>query len=183
MRLLHVIIFVFATLLAGAQTKNDVLLVKKGNKTVRQYYQGNSLSFRTTEGYPVQGFIDSLKRDSLFLTYYQTRMKPTFAGTFTLDTTGRFRDTYHVSNIGYLPSLQKGRNILTDGTVLMIGGAVYLGVNAVNTAREKEPWLGENNLPRVLTGLAVIVAGWLAHRTWERHEELRIGKKFKLVVL
>lgn len=150
---------------------------------MRQYYQGTTISFRTTEGVPVQGFIDSLKRDSLFLTYYQTRMKPTFAGTFTLDTTGRFKDSYHVSNIGYLPSRQKGRNILTDGAVIMIGGVVYLGVNAINTAREKEPWLGTNNLPRVLTGLAVIAAGWLAHRTWERHKELRIGRKFKLVVL
>ena len=183
MRLFHAILLVLSTVAAVAQTKNDVLLVKKGDKTVRQYYQGITISFRTTEGVPVQGFIDSLRRDSLFFTYYQTRMNPTIAGTFTLDTIGRFKDSYHVSNIGYLPSKQRWRNILTDGTVIMIGGAVYLGVNAVNTAREKEPWLGENNLPRVLTGLAVIAAGWLAHRTWTRHEEIRIGKKYKMVVL
>ena len=138
--------------------KSDILMLQKHQRTITNYYAGSNISFFTTDRMPVSGVIDSLKRDSLFLTQYDVRRFMTAQGASYIDTTGKFRMAFSVANIGYFP--YTGRQPQSFwGRLLMLGGGGFLLVNMVNTLRVNEPPFGKDNLPRVLGALGAVAFG------------------------
>ncbi|QGW29929.1 hypothetical protein [Phnomibacter ginsenosidimutans] len=134
---------------ALCQSQATALLLKKNNKTVQRYYPGRTISFFTTDKMPVNGRLDSLVRDSLFLTYFQLVRVPTPWGTFRMDTAGRYPIAFSMANVGALP---RKRNRWFEG-VLMTGGLGYTALNLVNTVREKIHPLAKTILPTSLVAL------------------------------
>ena len=160
---------------------SDILLLKKNNRTVRHFFRGSQIEFYTTEGSFISAVVDSIRRDSLFLIYYDVQLMPTIGGGMAMDTLGNYPMKFSRQNIGSFPARQKGVSFFTNGTIFMVGGTAYLLLNIVNTLREKDPIFGKDNLPRVIGGAAATAFGYLLKST--RRTEYRIGRKYKLVYL
>jgi hypothetical protein len=160
----------------------DILLLKKGNKTVAKYFSGNYIAFYTTDGMPVNGTITCIKNDSIFLIQFQVQHIQTPLGGIRLDTSGRYRLQFSLANIGSFPAgRQRGKNLITDGRLFMVAGAGYLAVNLINTTRQGQPPFGSENLPRVLASSAAVLTGFLLSKSWPNR--WTIGRRYSLKVL
>lgn len=163
--------------------QSDILLLQKHNRTIRQFFVGNNIDFYTTEHMGVSAVIDSIKRDSLFLSQHDIRMMPTAIGTFAADTLAVYQLRFSIKNIYSFPATPRKFSFLTNGTLLMIGGGGYLLLNIINTIREGDPVFGEDNLPSVIGGTAAFAAGFLLNRLHASKAEYKLGKKYKLKYL
>lgn len=162
--------------------KNNVLILKKGEQSVAKYFSGNSISFTTKDGMPVSGVIDHITLDSIYLVNYNIRRLQRADGGIIFDTAGRYKLMFNLNNIGSFPiQKQKGKNILTDGSLLMLGGGAYLVLNIFNTTREGNPPFGEENLPNLLWATGMVATGFLLKKLWPK--KITIGPKYSLVVL
>lgn len=167
----------------SAQTvSSDILILKKRNKTITKYFAGQSIFFYTTEGMPVNGQIDRIQNDSLFLINYRIQRIQRADGAAYIDTTGKFKMQFSLENIGSFPPFKvRGKNLLTDGTLMMLGGAGYLGLNLFNTLRDGDPPFGKDNLPNVLTAAGITATGFLLKNLWPQRWYL--GNKYRVQVL
>jgi hypothetical protein len=178
---LTLIIFLYAP--AFAQTgANSVLLLKKGEKTISKYFSGNSIAFSTKDGMQVSGVISRITLDSIFLINYNIRRLQRADGGIIFDTASRYNLMFSLGNIGSFPVYkQKGKNILTDGSLLMLGGGAYLVLNIFNTTREGNPPFGEENLPNVLWATGAVATGFLIKKLWPK--KMVIGHKYYIKIL
>ncbi len=160
------------------QKGSGVLFIKKNDRTIKTYFPGQDILVYNTGGGPVSGNIERITHDSLYLMYYQSGMVPTFAGTRVLDTMGKYPIHIAINEIGAIPAIRKRRNVFTSGTTYMIAGGAYLAVNAINTVREKQPYFGSDNIPRILAGLAGVAFGYLIEKL--RKDKFIIGTTYTL---
>jgi hypothetical protein len=170
--------------LAGlAQTGGfDILILKKRTKTIAKYFSGQSITFYTTEGMPVTGQIEYIRNDSIFLINYSLQRIQRADGGVFIDTTGKFKMEFSLKNIGSFPAFRlKGKNLITDGSLFMLGGFGFLGLNLFNVIRDGDPPFGKDNLPNVLTGAGITAGGFLLKKAWPKR--WFIGSKFSLQVL
>lgn len=175
-------IFFIPFVLRAQEGPCDILLLRKGNKTIQKYYAGSTIMFYTKEGQAISGNIDCIKNDSIFLTQQTVRRIQTAEGGFRFDTSNKYRLMFSIANIGSFPSgKQRGKNLLTDGTLLMLGGAGYLVLNLVNTTRQGDSPFGEENLPKVLASAGAVVVGFILKKAWPSRST--IGKKYDIQVL
>jgi hypothetical protein len=166
----------------GQNSNSGFLILKKGNKTLGRYYKGNPMFFYTKESMPVTGVVDKITPDSIYLFQYQIRRMQRADGAMVFDTTGRFPLAFSIANIGSFPAgQQKGKNLLTEGTLLMLAGGGYLVLNIFNTTRQGDPPFGEENLSNVLIAAGAVAAGFLLKKSWP--SRWYIGKKYKLQVM
>jgi hypothetical protein len=167
---------------AHAQVPSGILLLKKGHRTIARFHQHQFISFSTTEGMPVSAQIERIANDSLFLIQYQVQRVQRADGATYMDTTGKFRLQFSRANIGsFAPMRQRGKNLLTDGTLLMVGGGIYLGLNGVNTLRDGDPLLGKDNRPNMIGALATVGTGLLLKNLWRKRWV--IGNTFRLQII
>jgi hypothetical protein len=167
--------------LCQSETSN-FLILKKGNKTLGKYFSGTPMFFYTKESMPVTGVVDRITADSIYLYQYQIRRMQRADGAVSFDTTGRFQLAFSMVNIGSFPAgKQKGKNLLTDGTLLMLAGGGYLVLNVFNTTRQGDPPFGEENLPNILMAGGALVTGFLLKKSWPNR--WYIGKKYSLKVI
>lgn len=161
---------------------SNFLLLKKGNKTLGRYFSGNPMFFYTKESMPVTGLVDRITSDSIYLFQYQIRRMQRADGSVVFDTSGKFQLAFSLANIGSFPAgKQKGKNLLTDGTLLVLAGGGYLILNIFNTTRQGDPPFGEENLPNVLMAGGAMVTGLLLKKSWP--SRWYIGKKYSLKVM
>jgi hypothetical protein len=179
---LLLLLFMTPFILLAQEGPCDIMLLRKRKKTVQKYYAGSNILFYTKEGQAISGNIDCIKNDSIFLTQQTVRRFQTAEGGIRFDTSQKYKLMFSLANIGSFPSgKQRGKNLLTDGTLLMLGGAGYLVLNLVNTTRQGEPPFGEDNLPKVLASAGAMVVGFLLKRAWPAKST--IGKKYEIQVL
>ncbi|TAD85258.1 MAG: hypothetical protein EAY75_11640 [Bacteroidetes bacterium] len=160
--------------------KSDVLLLQKNQRTIASYFAGTNISFFTTDRLPVSARVDSIRRDSIFLTQYNLQRFMTAQGGQMIDTVGKFNLRFSVANIGYFP--YKGRQPQGFwGRALGLGGGGFLLVNLVNTLRENDAFFGKENLPRVLGAVGAVALGIGLAAT--EKEKVKLGGKYRLKYL
>ncbi len=179
----RLVLFLLLATQGFAQTgSNNILILKKGEKTVTKFFSAHNISFYTKDGMPVNGVIDRVTRDSIFLTNYNIMRLQRADGAVFFDTAGRYKLMFSLDNIGSFPIYkQKGKNILTDGTLLMLAGGAYLVLNIFNTTRQGDPPFGQENLPNVLWATGAVATGFLLKQMWPK--KMVIGRKYSLKVI
>ncbi len=145
---------------------------------MQRFYTGKNLTFYTTTGMPVHGQLDSIIRDSLFLTYFQEQRVATQFGTTKTQITGKYDLKFSLTNVGSFPRPKKSS--LIPGA-LILGGLGYTTVNIINTVADGDPPFGKDNITNVLAGLGAALAGWLILRV--RPTKYVIGDKYTLEVI
>ena len=181
--ILRLFFFVIISQVTIAQTSsNNFLLLKKREKTISKYFTGSTIRFFTIEGMPVEGIIERVTSDSIFLINHNIRRMQRADGAVIFDTAGSYKLLFSIGNIGSFPvGKQKGKNIITDGTLMKIAGGGYLVLNIFNTTRQGDPPFGEDNLPNVLIASGMVVTGYLLGKAWPKR--FNIGKKYQIKVI
>ncbi|MEO7309451.1 MAG: hypothetical protein ABIX01_03565 [Chitinophagaceae bacterium] len=164
----------------AAPAQNDLLLLRKHNKTVRQFYPGISIQFFTENMQLVNGFITRISHDSLFMNQYDTRTMYTGWGSAVVDTISTYHIAWSYKDIVGFPAKQKFTSA-TIPSILMIGSAGYAGLNIVNAGLLNQSLTGTENLGKLGIAAGVFGVGYLLKKS--KKDYLPIGKKYKLVYL
>jgi hypothetical protein len=117
-----------------AQSADFLILKRKGKNTAR-YFAGSNIQFMTTSGAYIDGLINEIKHDSIFLQQFIVQQLPTTFGTFITDTVGSYHYKFDYRQIAAINATKRqnfdwrgsGAALLGGGTLLVLGsGIVYL---------------------------------------------------------
>ncbi len=121
-----------------AQT-SDILVLKKGSKSIARYYSGSHINFTTNNGAYRDAEITQIKNDSIYLQEFLIRRLPTTLGFYIFDTAGSFRFVYHynqIKNMGQPPN--KNFNVSGSGAALLGGGILLTLASGVVYIADRE---------------------------------------------
>jgi hypothetical protein len=173
-----IFILAIAVLFASSSAaQNDLLILKKHNRTIQSFYPGSEIDFSTsTREYYAS--ITSITKDSLFLVQYDVRRVYTNLGVFVLDTVAEY---HFVVNYHDILSLEKTRQnfdwsgsgaaLFGGGTILTAAGLITWIFAKPNTRYYARPSL-------VIGAAALATAGYFLMKTGDKTRKL--GKKYKL---
>jgi hypothetical protein len=160
-----------------AQT-GDMIVIKKNEQTIKTFMKGLYASFKTTSGNWVNAYIYDLRNDSIFFKDVIVRQMPTQWGVYRMDTMATVIRGLHYEEIASIPKRNESFSFIKNGTLFMIGGAGYVGLNVVNSAILKYPVLDKRNIPGLVAGAGVFGIGKLMQKL---HKNIiTVGKKYTL---
>jgi hypothetical protein len=179
-RLLTLLIFLFITGSGFSQASDFISIRKKNNRTVKTYFPGVMIRFQTTYFRMVEGRILKINNDSVFVKEWDIRVVPTSLGVTMVDTAGSFVTAVHYKEIKvvYWDRRKKIHELLTDGTILMIGGAGYTGLNIINAIVLKEPITDAKNLRNLGIALGASGTGFLLNKLTGK--DARFERKYRV---
>lgn len=170
--LLHILLILSFT--CGAQS-SDFIILKKGNKTIRNIYAGTNLKFVTTNGAYRDGLVTAIHNDSIYLQEFLVRRLPTIYGSYINDTAGSFRYTYHYNQVGgFGKKAKKGFNVSGSGDALLGGGILLTLASGVSYIADKDKFSPE------LLGAALALGGLGYLMSTSRKNGIVIGRKYSL---
>lgn len=146
------------------QPKDYISLKKKNGKIVKNYYEGNYISFSTTNYQKVAGEIAAIKHDSLFIKKYHIQTYLTNWGTKIYDTVKVYELPFYYKDIDYLLPLTRYSASKVVGWFslrAMVLGAGYTVLNIFNTLTSGQSITEGKNLTNIGIGLGVFAAGYL----------------------
>ncbi len=154
---------------------SDFLILKKGNKTIRNIYAGTNMQFVSTTGAYRDALVTAIKNDSIYLQEFLVRRLPTVYGSFINDTVGSFRYTYHYNQVArFGKKVSKGFNVSGSGAALMGGGILLTVASGVSYITDKDKFSPE------LLGAAIALGGLGYLISTSGTKGIVIGKKYSL---
>jgi hypothetical protein len=169
-RLLVLCFPIFFSLQLFAQP-SDILSVKKKNGlTLKNFYAGSRISFQTSEGYYVEGPIENIRNDSVFIRMYVTQRYQTSLGIPHTDTVHTEVQKFHYKDIASIQVSHKEKFLQTRLPIyLMAGGGSYIFLNLGNSLVSHYSITEKNNLHKleIAGGLAAI--GLLIRKLFPAH--------------
>lgn len=158
------------------QPKDYISLKKKSGKIVKNYYEGNYISFSTTNYQKVAGEIAAIKHDSLFIKKYHIQTYLTNWGTKIYDTVKVYEVPYHYKEIDFLLSTSRytpEKIIGWFSSKVMILGAGYTVLNIFNTLTSGQSISDGNNLTKLGMGVGLFATGYLMTRMAKKTNSLK----------
>ena len=157
-----------------AQT-GDMIIIKKNGVTAKTFMKGLYASFQTTYGDWLNVHVHDVKNDSIFYKEVIVRRVPTQWGVSRMDTMATLIRGMHYTDIVAVPKRREPFSFIRNGTLFMIGGGCFVGLNVANSAILGYPVFGKDNLPGLLVGAGVFGVGKLLQKT---HKNIiTVGKK------
>lgn len=177
MRLLLIfsVAFFYAT---NCAAQNDLLILKKNNRTVKTYFPGTEMDFSTDTRY-YEGEVTAIKRDSVFLVQYDIRhvYSPNL-GVFVLDTVSEYHSVIAYKDIVSIGNNTKKFNWNASGAALF-GGGVLLTTAGLVTWIFAKPNTRYYARPQLVIGAAVLGGiGYLLLKSGNK--SMKLGKKYTL---
>lgn len=144
----------------------DFIVVKKHDRTVKSYFTGLPITFETTYGSWVSGYITDIRNDSVFIKQYDVKTVPTMWGVTVQDTAGSFIVGVHYAEIKQVEFDEKGHafGYVTNGAIFMIGGLGYAILNVINGAYQHGSITDSKNMQSLGIALGVAGAGFILNR-------------------
>ena len=141
----------------------DYISVRKQNgRVVKNFYAGSTIVLQQTNGTYLQGPVQAVRNDSVYVTVYDIRYYPTNFGTYV-------RDTISTSHVGIrhqeiqriFLNPRRGFFKRLGGPLLMIGGGGYMVLNVINGLAYNESVTDSKNLRKLGTAAGAIGIGFL----------------------
>lgn len=157
---------------------SDFMVIKKGEKAVKSFMSGNTISFHTANG-SYSGRINAMHRDSVFLLQFAIRQVPTTIGTYILDTVATYRLGFNYREITRIEShKRKGFDLASSGGSLFGGGILITAVGLGTWIFTKPGTQYYASPALVISGAALAGIGYLLLRS--NSNKYNIGKKYQL---
>ena len=170
MRIVILILLIFAGIAVKAQS-SDFIILKKKNKTVKLFYKGDNIEFITTSGAYRSALINVIKNDSIFLQEFLINRIPTTLGFYVIDTVGSFRYAYNYNEIYHFGQENKKFNLAGSGAALIGGGTLLTLASGVVYLVDNK-----NFSPTLLAaGAGLAAVGYLMSKG--SNKGITIGKK------
>ena len=174
MRKLILLLPCFFFSLFSFSQQNDFLSFRKKDRTIKTYFKGMPIEFIHVNGSAVNGVIEKIYNDTLYMTQYDVRMSPTLWGTSVRDTIGHYDLRFHYIEIAAIPRPAKAFEFIRNGTLFMIGGGGYAFLHTFNGLIQKRK-IYPSTLA-VSGGVAVL--GFTMRKL--RKYYYPVGKKYKM---
>lgn len=155
-----------------------MIVIKKNGQSVKTLIKGLYATFKTTTGDWVNAYIYDVKNDSLFFKDIIVRQVPTQWGVPKMDTMATIIRGLHFQDIASVPKRREPFSFIRNGTLFMIGGAGYVGLNVANSAILHYPVFGKDNLPGLAIGAGVFGIGKLMQKLHK--DVITVGKKYTI---
>jgi hypothetical protein len=163
-----------ASLEARAQG-SDIILVKKGNhKTVARLVPGKPVSLADRTGRTLEGMVDKVDRDTLYVRQYDIRRRATQWGTSVADTVASWTVSCHYRDIVSLEKTSESFRLIRNGMIPLVAGTGYAMLHLVNAGLQKEPVDGRT---MAIAGAAALT-GLVLNKTHRNH--IRLDGKYRL---
>jgi hypothetical protein len=176
MRALFILLTAFFFVSACA-AQNDLLILKKNNRTVESFYPGSEMDFSTNARY-YEAFVTSIEKDSVFLVQYDVRRVYTNLGVFVLDTVAQYHFGVNYHDIISFGKNRKNFDWNSSGAALF-GGGVLLTTAGLVTWIFAKPNTRYYARPQLVIGAAALAAvGYLLMKSG--HKTMVLGKKYTL---
>lgn len=150
---------------------SDILSVKKKNGlTLQNFYAGSRILFQTNEGYFVEGPVESIHDDSIFIRIYVTTRYMTSLGVPHTDTVHTELQKFYYKDIARIKVSHKEKFLQSRLPIyLMVGGGSYVLLNLGNSLVSHYSLTEKSNLKKlgIAGGLAAI--GFLIHKLFPVH--------------
>lgn len=148
-----------------SQSLDYISIRKKNGRVVKNIYTGSNVLLQTVDGSYLQGPVNLVRNDSLFLTIYDIRLYPTMWGSIVRDTIAKILIGIHHKDIKRV-HLNKRTTFVqrTAGPLLMLGGAGYLAVNVLNGAVFDLPITDSRNVKRLSIAAGMFGIGYLIQK-------------------
>lgn len=183
-RLFLPILLIAFTLTAFAQPSDYIVLKKKNNRTLKTYFPGTFISAVTYTGFTLNGIIQQIRNDSVFIQQQEIRQLPTQFGVPILDTI-EYTIRLHYEEIrAYSYTVARsGRSYRRRGgmiqNLMIIGGTGFIVLELVNTVYRNESLSDGNKLTAMAIAAGVAATGLL----WKAIQNRTTGSKAKYKVV
>jgi hypothetical protein len=158
----------------------DFIRLKKHNKIITTFYSGGHIAFVAESGAYIDGYINGIKNDTLYLQEFIIRYLPTTIGTYIIDTVGSYHYKYHYRQIVAIGQKPKTNfNIRGSGAALLGGGAVLTLGSGVVYVADREKF----SLPLFLASVGLGTLGYFLAKGKKGGGGMAIGKKYKLIYM
>lgn len=167
-----------------AQSLDYISVRKKNGRVLKNFYAGSNILLQATDGSYLEGPVNSVRNDSVFVTLYDIRRFPTIWGTYTVDTIATTVAGIRSEEIKriYL-NRRKGFFQRQIPPLLMIGGAGYLTLNLLNGALYHQPVTDKKNIRRLETAAGAFALGFLLNKLFSSDGFSKKGNKIIYVDL
>ena len=175
------IIFFFITFFIAFNSfsqSSDFIILKKNDHTVKSFFAGSPIAFRT-DGGNYAGQINAIKKDSVYLLEFDIRQGPTNLGVFVLDTVSTYHLQFGVKEIIAIGDQNpKNFNWSASGGSLF-GGGILLTAVGLGTWIFTKPGTQYHASPYLVAAGALSAGiGYLLLRSGSGNYKL--GKKYSL---
>ena len=178
-RFLFFSILVLSTLSASAQ--NNILLLRKNNRTVKTLFEGKYIAFETKQKNFASGIITKIGKDTIYIRHFEIMRSATEYGGVYFDTSFRYTTAIHIKDIGAVHPFRNLRGYANSGFLLMIAGGGVMVLGAVNGLYRKES-IGDWYKPSGFISAGVLAGtGYLLRRASKK--KFVIGRKYQLKIL
>jgi hypothetical protein len=159
MRCLAFFVLIIAHAITARAQVSDLISVRKPNgRTIRTFTKGSFMTFIDPAAQWVEGTVQDIRNDSVFISRLDVRTYRTQAGGQVADTIGAWISGYHYRELVKIRIHDRRGSLLNlAGSALIIGGAGYAVLNLVNGAYLEEPINDPENLRSL--GIALGMAG------------------------
>ncbi len=174
----RLLLLLFTAIYIQANAQQGFVVLRKHNQTIQTFFPTGYIRLQLSNYQWIEGRIKLIKEDSLFIDQMAIRQVANYFGLPTVDTVrfGLFK--IHLNEIHALPKTSDGLAFLTNGTLLQIGSAGYMGLNIINGIGKNEPIFSIDNGTRLGIATGIFAIGTLLHRTHK--DTYIIGKKYQL---
>ena len=167
--------------ISTASGQNNILLLQKKQKTIRQFYVGRFISLETVNKSYAEGLITKLTNDSLYIRYFEIARTATEYGGVYFDTAFRYTTAVHIKDIGAIVIEKKNSNRKRNGSILMVAGGGVMVLGAVNGLYRGDPPKDWYKPSGYITAAALIATGYFVGKSAVK--TYSIGKKYQLKLL
>jgi hypothetical protein len=157
LRLLITITILFHLQLCFAQVSDFISVRKKSGRIIKSFIPGSRILFETSYGGFIEGPIKEIKRDSIFITAYDTRTLITNFGARYLDTVRTYVVPFHYKEIKAVNVFHRRGFFSRIDKLLVLGGTGYFALNLLNGAYLNESVTSEDNLKSL--GISAMAVG------------------------
>ncbi len=163
-----------------AQMGDFISLKRSNNRHLASYFKGSRIELQHVNGQLINGPIEDVRNDSIFVRQWQIVSYITQLGTSKVDTLGSLIFGLHYQEIFRIVHNKKQSwGFVRNGSLFMIGGVGYAVLNVINGAYRKESIGDSENVRSLAIAGAVAGGGFLLNRL-HRHRE-KNGKNYKIV--
>jgi len=174
---LPVLLLISATSFAQSA---DFIQLKKNDKVINTFYSGMNIAFSAESGAYVDGLINGIKNDTLYIQQFIVRYIPTTIGTYIVDTAGSYHYKYHYNQIVAIGRKENTNfNTKGSGAALLGGGAVLTLASGVLYVVDKKKF----SLPLLLASAGLGTLGYFMAKGKKGGSGIPLGKKYKLVYM
>ena len=164
-------------LITACAAQNDLLILKKNNRTVESFFPGSEMNFSTNERY-YDAYVTSIEKDSVYLVQYDVRRVYTRLGVFVLDTVAQYHFAINYHQIVSFGKKRKNFDWNSSGAALFGGGTLLTAAGLVTWifAKPNTRYYARQEL--VIGAAAIATVGYFLMKSGNKN--LILGKKYTL---